>query len=299
MTEADLSYVVSAFMHSVPSIFQGYELLASGDGQRLESWCGITVLRPESAATWRWKDPAGLPDWEGQYSGDRATGGRWNWRKPLPDPSVVRYGSLCFRIRQGSSKHLGLFPEQGANWEWVRGLLGSQGGSGQPRILNLFGYTGGATLAAAQAGAAVTHVDAVRSMVAWCSENARLSQLGGAPIRYIVEDALNFLRRELRRGNRYEGVIMDPPAFGRGSNGERWKLPEHLPELIGAALDILSEAPRFLLLNTYSDSLGDAEAMVSKQLTRGGGRCERVGLGLRGTLDSRWLPCGTAHRWTP
>lgn len=286
-------------MHSDPTTFQGYEFLASGDGQRLESWCGVTVLRPESAAIWRWSDSVQLPDWEGLYSGDRATGGRWSWRKPLPEPPIVRYGSICFRIRQGSSKHLGLFPEQAENWDWIRNLLRTGEEAARPRILNLFGYTGGATLAASRAGAAVTHVDAVRSMVTWCSENARLSQLGEAPIRYIAEDALNFLRREIRRGNRYDGVIMDPPAFGRGRSGELWRLSEHLPGLVEAAQGILSDSPRFILISTYSDSLDDpAEALLSKNLARLGGRCERIGLGLTGRLDRRWLPCGMTHRWT-
>ena len=165
-------------------------------------------------------------------------------------------------------------------------------------MLNLFGYTGGASLAAAAVGASVTHVDAAKAMVGWCSENARLSGLAGAPIRYIVEDSLTFLQREIRRGNRYEGIVMDPPSFGRGKGGELWKLSEHLPYLIDTAQEVLSESPIFLLLNTYSEAVDDlAESMIAKRLNRLGGSCEIISPSLIGTLDQQSLPCGTSFRW--
>jgi 23S rRNA (cytosine1962-C5)-methyltransferase len=278
----------------------GYELLASGNGQRLEQWNGVTVLRPESGAIWEWKNQGAHPHWDGLYSGDRVTGGRWTWRSSLPSPCVVGYDNLSFLIKPTTSKHLGLFPEQAANWNWIRNQLASfEEGKSPAKVLNLFGYTGGATLAAATAGASVTHVDAARAMVSWCSENARNSGLGNAPIRYIVEDALNFLQREIRRGNRYEGVIMDPPSFGRGKAGEPWKLSEHLPYLLDAAQEVLSDHPLFILLNTYSDSIDDlAGSMITKRLSRLGGSSEVVELGLTGKLDHQWLPCGIAHRWS-
>lgn len=285
--------------------WEGYELLATGNGQRLERWCGRVILRPETAAQWPWRHPESLPAWEGRYTGKRATGGVWELHHPLPDPCIVRYKSLSFLVKPTNSKHLGLFPEQSANWEWITGVIrqtmdASTAGNAPPRVLNLFSYTGGATLAAAAAGASVTHVDAARAMVGWCSENARLSGLGDAPIRYIVEDALAFLRREIRRGNRYDGIMMDPPAFGRGKGGELWKLSDHLPFLIDIAQEALSDSPLFLLLNTYSDSIDDlAESMISKRLSRLGGNCEVMELGMTGTLDGRWLPLGKAHRWQP
>jgi len=279
--------------------FQGYEFLASGDGQRLERWSDRVVLRPETAAKWAWQNPESLPPWDGRYTGERATGGSWQWKHPLPDPCIVSYENLSFLVRPTNSKHLGLFPEQAANWEWIRESITSSAATTTPvRILNLFGYTGGATLAAASAGASVTHVDSSKAMVNWCSGNARLSGLGEAPIRYIVEDALTFLQREIRRGNRYEGIVMDPPAFGRSKGGEVWKLSEHLPFLIDTAQEVLSETPLFLLLNTYSDSIDDlAESMISKRLSRLGGSCKTVELGMSGTLDRQWLPLGKAHRW--
>ena len=276
----------------------GYELIASGGGQRLEKWDGVTVLRPESEAIWEWASSMISSNWDGLYSGDRATGGRWRWRTALPDPWIVRYGTISFLIKPGTSKHLGLFPEQAANWEWIKDTIQPIQRNRPVKILNLFGYTGGSTMAAAEAGASVTHVDAVRSTVSWCSENARISGLGNAPIRYIVEDALNFLERELRRGSRYEGVIMAPPAFGRGRGGKICKLSEHLPYLLDAAQEILSEDPIFILLSTYSDDLnGIAESMIQKRLSRLGGNSMVIELGLTGTSDLRWLPCGKTHRW--
>ncbi len=280
--------------------WNGYELLASGDGKRLERWNGRVILRPESAALWPWKESSSLPAWEGRYSGDRATGGTWKWRQPLPDPCIVSYGDLSFLIRPTNSKHLGLFPEQSANWNWIRERIKTRkSGSSETKVLNLFGYTGGASLAAAAAGASVTHVDSAKAMVGWCSENARISRLSEAPIRYIVEDALTFLQREIRRGNRYDGIIMDPPSFGRGKGGELWRLSEHLPFLLDTAQEALSDHPLFLLLTTYSDSLDDiAQSMISKRLSCLGGSMETVQLSLTGTHDHQTLPCGLSHRWS-
>ena len=216
---------------------------------------------------------------------------RWASR----DPCIVRHGSLSFLIKPTTSKHLGLFPEQATNWNWLARQISGAGDRKEPiKVLNLFGYTGGASLAAAAAGASVTHVDAARAMVGWCADNARISGLGDAPIRYIVEDALKYLGREIRRGNR----IMDPPSFGRGKNGELWKLPEHLPVLLDAACAILSDHPLFLLLTTYSDLIHDLPASPQSLIEeRLGGACETVDLGLLGILDQQRLPCGISYRW--
>ncbi len=278
----------------------GHELLASGSGQRLEHWCGRVVLRPETAAVWPWAQGKDLPEWDGLYHGNAASGGSWEWRNPLPDASAVHYGNLSFLVKPTASKHLGLFPEQQANWDWVTETLSFASGKQAPEILNLFGYTGGATLAAAAAGAAVTHVDASKAMVSWCSDNARLSCLANAPIRYIVEDSMTFLQRDIRRGNRYDAVIMDPPPYGRGKRGELWKLSEHLPSLLEATISVLSETPLFILLNTYTDDL-DAEAgELLETMTRSlPGSVKTVPLGLTGSIDARFLPLGKAHRWTP
>jgi len=285
-------------MQEESTIIEGYELLASGAGQRLERWRGVVVQRPESAALWSWNDPESLPQWQGHYDGLRATGGRWQWLTPLPDPCIITHGELRFLIKPTTSKHLGLFPEQATNWSWLREIISRASRQEPIRVLNLFGYTGGATLASANAGASVTHVDASRAMVAWCSENAKLSGLSEAPIRYVVEDAVKYLQREIRRGNHYDGIIMDPPSFGRGKNGELWKLSDHLPQLIQQAREALSENPLFLLLNTYSDLIDELEehpvSLIEKNF---GGSCEPMELSLHGTLDGRVIPCGTSYRW--
>lgn len=277
---------------------EGYELLASGAGQRLEKWRGVVVQRPESAALWSWNDPETLPQWQGHYDGLRATGGLWQWLTPLPDPCIITHGELRFLIKPTTSKHLGLFPEQATNWSWLRETISGASRQEPIRVLNLFGYTGGATLTAAKAGASVTHVDAARAMVGWCSENAKLSGLSEAPIRYVVEDAVKYLQREIRRGNHYDGIIMDPPSFGRGKNGELWKLSDHLPQLIQQAREALSENPLFLLLNTYSDLVDELDehpvSLIEKSF---GGSCAPVELSLHGTLDERVIPCGISYRW--
>lgn len=277
----------------------GHELLASGKGQRLERWCGRVILRPETAAVWPWPQGTALPDWDGFYRGNTASGGTWEWRNPLPNPCSVRYGNLSFLVKPTASKHLGLFPEQRVNWDWITCSLSVASGSHAPKILNLFGYTGGATLTAAATGAAVTHVDASKAMVSWCSDNARLSGLGEAPVRYVVEDAMTFLHREIRRGNRYDAVIMDPPSYGRGKGGELWKLSEHLPLLLEGAAAILSESPLFLLLNTYSRSLDEEAGMLLRGMTKGRGAVTSEPLGMTGILDGKFLPMGMAHRWIP
>ncbi len=281
---------------------KGYELLASGAGQRLERWNGIVVQRPESTATWPWIHPENLPPWQGFYDGIRATGGRWKWLTPLPSPCIVHHNPLSFLIKPTASKHLGLFPEQATNWNWIKKTISAGATRNEPiRVLNLFGYTGGATLAAAAAGASVTHVDTARAMVVWCSENASLSGLSSAPIRYIIEDAVKYLQREIRRGKYYDAIMMDPPSFGRGKNGEFWKLAEHLPMLLDAARSLLSKQPLFLLLNTYSNLIDDLSEESPKFLIekRFGSTCEKTDLSLTGTLDQQRLCCGITYRWQP
>jgi len=278
----------------------GFELLASGRGQRLERWSDRVILRPETSAIWPWPQGVVLPDWDGLYHGNSASGGHWEWRSSLPESASVHFGRLSFHIRPTASKHLGLFPEQAANWDWIMGMIRQVStGSPPPRILNLFGYTGGATLAAASAGCAVTHVDSSKAMVTWCSENARLSGMESLPIRYIVEDVLTFLQRELRRGKKYDAVVMDPPAFGRAKGGGLWKLSEHLPSLVDSVHQILSDNPLFLLLNIYSDNLGGLPLdRIAETLNLHGGITVEEPLGLVGTMDGKYLPCGTAYRWS-
>ena len=242
-------------------------------------------------------------EWDGLYHRSAEGGGRWEFRRPLPDSWRVRYEplGLTFQIRPTSFKHTGLFPEQAVNWEWCAARLRrrrEQRGT-PPAVLNLFGYTGAATVAAAGAGAAVCHVDAAEGMVKWCRENAALSGLAAAPVRYLVDDCLKFVRREQRRGRTYDAVIMDPPTYGRGSTGEMWRLEDHLWELLAECRRLLSPDPLFLLLNAYTARLSPTVvANLLAELMHGSGGAITAGeVGLPVVRDGKVLPCGIYGRW--
>ena len=278
--------------------WEDYELLDTSDGERLERWGKLILIRPDPQVIW--KNAARHPAWkqaDGIYRRSHAGGGSWVQSR-LPESWTVGYGELRFLLRPMGFKHTGLFPEQAANWDWFGDLIRR---AGRPvRVLNLFAYTGGATLAAAQAGAAVVHVDAARGMVAQARENAALSGLGGAPIRYIVDDCRKFVEREHRRGNRYEGIIMDPPSYGRGPGGEVWKLEESLDALVELAAGLLSERPLFFLLNSYTTGLSPLTMgylLELKLRARLGGSVEAGELGLRVSRTGAYLPCGASARW--
>ena len=278
--------------------WEDYELLDTSDGERLERWGSLILIRPDPQVIW--KNAARHPAWkraDGVYRRSHAGGGGWVQSR-LPESWSIGYGGLRFLLRPMGFKHTGLFPEQAANWDWFGGLIRN---AGRPvRVLNLFAYTGGATLAAAQAGASVVHVDAARGMVAQAKENAALSGLGNAPIRYIVDDCKKFVEREHRRGSRYEGVIMDPPSYGRGPGGEVWKLEESIDGLIGLAAGLLSERPLFFLVNSYTTGLSPMTMgylLELKLRSRLGGTVESGELGLRVSQTGGYLPCGASSRW--
>jgi 23S rRNA (cytosine1962-C5)-methyltransferase len=232
--------------------WQDYRLLDSGHGQKLEQFGPYHLIRPKSQAVW---SPA-LPkhEWEAAHAtfqlGQRADEGQWDFRKPLPERWPMRYGELSFWAKATPYRHLGVFPEQAAQWDWMSDLI--QQAQRPIRILNLFGYTGLASLSAAQAGAEVTHVDASKPTIAWARENQTLAGLAEKPIRWIVEDALKYSEREVKRGSHYDGIIMDPPPFGRGPNGEVWKFDKSMPRLLEACRALLSPAPLFAVITTYT-----------------------------------------------
>ncbi len=232
---------------SVPG-WRDYELLDSGDNRKLERYGKHILIRPETQAIWRPQKPA---DWKKASAEFRFAEGKGSWRKKdIPDSWELAWGEARFTLRLTSFKHTGLFPEQAANWEWLKERVS---GLDRPRVLNLFGYTGIASIVAAQAGAQVTHVDASRQSNVWSKENAALSGLPADSIRYILDDALKFTERESRRGAEYEGIILDPPAFGRGPKGEVWRIEEDLPRLLEALSKIFSKKPgSFFLLNGYA-----------------------------------------------
>ena len=283
-----------------------YKLLDSGDGMKRERWGKYILIRPEAAAIWPRKDRAAWEEWDGWFhpSPQKNHQGTWRWKHSLPSSWTVNYRDLKFLIRPTSSKQVGLFPEQATNWDWCHEKISA---AERPiKLLNLFGYTGAASIAAAAAGATVTHVDASKAMVTWCSENARLSssehQQEKLPVRLIVDDCHQFISRELRRGHQYDAIILDPPTFGRGSRGELWSLEEHLYSLLENCQQLLSEKPLFLLLNTYSPNLSVTQlkktmtSIFGKQKTTA---LSTVELELQGSLDQKTIPCGITSHWEP
>lgn len=279
--------------------WKDYELLDTSDGERLERWGKLILIRPDPQIIWH--NAAKHPLWkkaDGIYRRSNTGGGKWV-KNDLPESWNIFYGSLRFVLRPMGFKHTGLFPEQAANWDWFSALIRK---ANRPiKVLNLFAYTGGATVAAAAAGAAVVHVDAAKGMVAQAKENAALSGLADAPIRYIVDDCKKFVEREIRRGNKYDGIIMDPPSYGRGPGGEVWKLEESIDELVSLTAQLLSDHPLFFLLNSYTTGLSPLTMQYLLELkvrSRFGGKIEAEELGLRVTQTGAYLACGAATRWS-
>ncbi|MEZ5277268.1 MAG: class I SAM-dependent methyltransferase [Opitutaceae bacterium] len=276
--------------------WEDYEILQTGDGMKKERWGGIILVRPDPQVIW----PLAARSWghyDGLYQRQPTGGGQWDFRKRLPEHWTVRYRTLTFKIRPTNFKHTGLFPEQAVNWDWAAQRIRNH--SGPFRLLNLFGYTGAASVAAAEAGASVTHVDAAKGMVQWCRENAALSGLEDAPIRYLVDDCLKFVEREKRRGSVYEGIVMDPPSFGRGKGGEIWKLEDDLWSLIQRTVPLLSDQASFFLLNTYTTGLSATILgnLLAMNLAPRKGSISVGELGLPITDGGITLPCGTIGRW--
>ncbi len=278
--------------------WKDYELLDASDGERLERWGKYILVRPDPQIIWHSERRSEL--WkkaDAVYRRSSGGGGGWS-RNRLPESWNIAYGDLNFKLKPMGFKHTGLFPEQAANWEWITELIKKR--SGKVRVLNMFAYTGGATVAAAAAGASVVHVDAAKGMVAQAKENAALSGLSDAPIRYIVDDCKKFVEREIRRGNKYEAVIMDPPSYGRGPGGEMWKLEECVDELVALTAQLLSDRPLFFLINSYTTGLSPLTMQYLLELNvkrKYGGDCEAGELALPVRESGGLLPCGASARW--
>ena len=279
--------------------WKDYELLDCGGGEKLERWDKQILVRPDPQAIW--ETDHSHPGWRranGRYSRSSSGGGHWDKGK-LPESWPIHYKELTFQVKPMNFKHTGLFPEQAANWDFVMEQIRR---AGRPiRVLNLFAYTGGATVACAKAGASVCHVDAAKGMVAWAKENARLTGLQEAPIRWIVDDCAKFVEREIRRGRRYDAIIMDPPSYGRGPSGEVWRLEENLYPFVELVSGVLSDDPLFIVLNSYTTGLAPSvltyilETLISKKF---GGHTVSDELGLPVTQSGLVLPCGATGRWT-
>ncbi len=285
--------------------WKDYELLDAEGGERLERWGDYILIRPDPQIIWTGERKN--PLWrraDGVYKRSKSGGGKWVVNK-MPDNWNINYGDLTFKLRPMGFKHTGLFPEQAVNWDWFARLIEKRVAAEpdkRPKVLNLFAYTGGATAAAAAAGAAVCHVDASKGMVGAAKENLALSGLGDAPVRYIVDDCKKFVEREIRRGNKYDGIIMDPPSYGRGPGGEVWKLEDCAFELISLAASLLTEKPLFFLINSYTTGLSPATMgyMLMKSLpekTAKMGTLETGELGLRVKDSGLPLPAGASARF--
>lgn len=275
-----------------------YELIDCSEGQKLERWGTQILIRPDPQTIWNtirtnpaWNKPSA------KYSRSSSGGGHWE-KCDVPESWKIHYKELTFNVKPMNFKHTGIFPEQASNWDFAMDKIKN---AGRPiSVLNLFAYTGGATIACAKAGATVCHVDAAKGMVSWAKENAASSGLGGAPIRWIVDDCIKFVEREIKRGKKYDAIIMDPPSYGRGPGGEVWKLEDNLWDFVSLCKDVLSDDPLFAIINSYTTGLSPAvltyisECVFTKKY---GGSSESQELGLPVTETGLNLPCGATCRW--
>lgn len=280
--------------------WQDYKIYDTTDGEKLESWGGKILVRPDPQIIW--KSPKKTDMWaraDAVYHRSAKGGGEWEVRKKLPESWNISYGDLKFVIRPTGFKHTGLFPEQAVNWDFMADKIRSA--KGDVRVLNLFAYTGGATLACANAGASVTHVDASKGMVSWARDNAAASGLSDRPIRWLVDDCEKFVKREIKRGKKYEGIVMDPPSYGRGPGGEVWKLEDCIYDLVSTCAQVLSDEPLFFLLNSYTTGLSPSVmAYILNEIIvpKFGGSVTADEIGLPVENSGMALPCGSTAIWT-
>ena len=277
--------------------WKDYQILDTSSGERMEKWGKNILIRPDPQVIWN--TPRTIKEWRqknGHYHRSSKGGGQWEFFD-LPKQWSIQYKSLTFHLKPFHFKHTGLFPEQAVNWDWITEKI--QGAAREVKVLNLFAYTGGATLAAAAAKASVTHVDASKGMVGWAKENAVSSGLERAPIRWLVDDCLKFVEREIRRGNHYDAIIMDPPSYGRGPKGEIWKLEDCIYPLIQQCARLLNSHPLFFLINSYTTGLAPSVLtyMLSTALKEFGGTVNSQEIGLPVSSTGLILPCGASGRW--
>ena len=279
--------------------WKDYEVIDTSSGEKLERWGDYMLVRPDPQVIWNTeKKHFGWKKFNGHYHRSNKGGGEWEF-KNLPEEWTINYKDLTFNLKPFSFKHTGLFPEQATNWDWFSSLIKE---ANRPiKVLNLFAYTGGATVSAAKAGASVTHVDASKGMVGWAKENAASSGLADAPIRYLVDDCVKFVEREIRRGNKYDAIIMDPPSYGRGPKGEIWKIEESVFPFIKLSAQLLSDEPLFFLINSYTTGLQPAVLSymlhtVLDPIHKGSVEAQEIGIPVKS--NGLVLPCGASGRWT-
>ncbi len=291
--------------------WEDYEILDMANGEKLERWKNIVLVRPDPQIIWNDKQ---FPDkWKyanARYNRSNTGGGCWEYKKPLPKSWQVRYKGLTFNIKPMGFKHTGLFPEQAVNWDWMMDRISKaiNKDKREVKVLNLFAYTGGATVACLAAGASVCHVDSSKGMTLWAKENVESSGLKDKPVRFIVDDVIKFVNREIRRGNKYDAIIMDPPSYGRGANGEVWKFEENISELINLCMQVLSDNPVFFLINSYTTGISSTvlENILKMNMNKRFGKnnknikngtFENGEIGLPMTNSELLLPCGIYAKW--
>lgn len=286
----------------VPDKWKDFELLDAGDGEKLERWKNYILRRPDPQAIW--PKTAGEELWSSAhavYKRSSSGGGSWIYKGNLPEKWIIGYEKLRFHIEPTGFKHTGIFPEQAVNWDFLVKIIKKETDTGNPvKVLNLFAYTGAATCACAYAGASVCHIDAAKAMVSRASENLSLSNLAERQVRFIVDDVVKFVQRESRRGNKYKGIIMDPPSYGRGPKGELWKLEDEFYKLVKQSMEILDENPLFFIVNSYTTGFSPVVIENIIKLTMlpiYGGKAESQEIGLKATHSQIVLPCGTTGRW--
>ena len=283
---------------NIANNWKDYEILDMADGEKLERWGNIFLVRPDPQIIWKEKQfPNKWKNIHARYNRSKTGGGSWENSSKLPKTWQVKYKNLTFNIKPMGFKHTGLFPEQAVNWDWMINKI--QNEKREIKVLNLFAYTGGATVACLSAGSSVCHVDSSKGMTAWAKENVISSGLEKASVRYIVDDVFKFVNREIRRGNKYDAIIMDPPSYGRGANGEVWKFEENIDELIKLCSKVLSDNPLFFLVNSYTTGISSKviENILKMDLKLKIGKysCGEIGLPLTGS--DMVLPCGIFAKW--
>ena len=283
---------------NIANSWKDYEILDMADGEKLERWGNIFLVRPDPQIIWKEKTfPNKWKKVNARYNRSKTGGGSWEYTNSLPKAWQIKYKNLVFNIKPMGFKHTGLFPEQAVNWDWMIDKI--QNAKREIKVLNLFAYTGGATVACLSAGASVCHVDSSKGMTAWAKENVISSGLEKKSVRYIVDDVLKFVNREIRRGNKYDAIIMDPPSYGRGANGEVWKFEENIDELIKLCSEVLSDKPLFFLVNSYTTGISSTviENILKMNLKLKNGKYSCGEIGLPMTDSKLTLPCGIFAKW--
>ena len=282
---------------NLASDWNDYQILDMANGEKLEKWNNITLVRPDPQIIWKQKTyPEKWKKADAKYSRSNTGGGAWNYNKKLPSAWQVKYKNLVFNIKPMGFKHTGLFPEQAVNWDWMINKIKSA--NKEIKVLNLFAYTGGATVACLSAGASVCHVDSSKGMVSWAKENVTSSGLQDRKVRYIVDDVVKFVNREIRRGNKYDAIIMDPPSYGRGTNGEVWKFEDNIYDLVELCAKVLTDKPLFFLINSYTTGIS---SMVLENILKlnihAKGKFSNGEIGIPMQNSNLVLPCGIYGRW--